>query len=153
MQIFVRTATHTITLEVEPADSIYHVKLEIWSRGGGAGPSQQRLTYSGRELQDDRTLSDYNIQKESVLYLELVTVETTTSTTPAATDAPVTTDVPVTTDAPASTEASTTVADRAGTMTSGGSGLPVAIGVVLLLVVLAFAARQYRRRTAPGRSN
>lgn len=145
MQIFVRTTTHTITLEVEPSDSIYHVKLEIQSRGGGASPSQQRLTYSGRELQDDRTLSDYNIQKESVLDLELVTVETTTSTAPVTTDAPVT-DVPVTTDAPASTEASTTVADRAGTMTSGSGGFPVSIGVVLLLVVLAFAARQYRRR-------
>ena len=147
MQIFVRTTTHTITLEVEPSDSIYHVKLEIQSRGGGASPSQQRLTYSGRELQDDRTLSDYNIQKESVLDLELVTVETTTSTAPVTTDAPVATDVPVTTDAPASTEASTTVADRAGTMTSGSGGFPFAVvGVVLLLVVLAFAARQYRRR-------
>ncbi len=140
MQIFVRKpGTTGFTLEVEPTDSIYHVKLEIQRRGGGAPPSQQRLTYSGRELQDDRTLSDYNIQKESVLDLELVTVETTTSTTPV-------TDVPVTTDAPASTEASTTVADRAGTMTSGSGGFPVAIGVVLLLVVLAFAARQYRRR-------
>ena len=146
MQIFVRTTTHTITLEVEPTDSIYDVKLKIERRGGGAPPSQQRLTYSGRELQDDRTLSDYNIQKESVLDLELVTVETTTSTTPAATDAPVATDVPVTTDAPASSEASTTVADRAGTMTSGSGGFPVASGDVLLLVVLAFAARQYRRR-------
>lgn len=146
MQIFVRTATgKRITLEVEPSDSIYHVKLEI-ARREGVLPSQQRLTYSGKELQDDRTLSDYNIQKESLLDFELVTVETTTTTTPVTTDAPVATDVPVTTDAPASTEASTTVADRAGTMTSGGSGLPVAIGVVLLLVVLAFAARQYRRR-------
>ena len=71
MQLFVKTLTgKTVSIEVEENESIEDVKAKI-SAKEGIPPEQQRLIFGGQQLQDAKTLGDYDVGDDATLHLVL----------------------------------------------------------------------------------